>query len=127
MSGVFGVWKGIFKSKIELFEIINKDNTYLFNLQDLKNNIKIDGELKIDTNNKKTKYNITLTTNTDQNGKKFKLDFNLLFTNKKASSFGKIDTKDYVKENELSDIEKVGLYSKLLEKPFVKTLIQFIK
>lgn len=119
--------KGIFKSKIGLFEIINKDNTYLFNLQDLKNNTKSDGELKIDTNNKKSKYNITLNINTDQNGKKFKLYFNLLFTNKKASSFGKIDTKDYVKENELSEIEKVGLYSKLLEKPFVKTLIQFIK
>lgn len=119
--------KGIFKSEIGIYEITNKDKIFSFNLQDLKNKIKVDGNLKIVTNNKKSKYNITLNTNIDNDGKKFNSEFNILYTNNKASSFGKINTKDYIKEKELSEIEKIGLYSKLLEKPFVKTLTEFIK
>lgn len=119
--------KGIFTSKIGSFEIINKDNKYTFNLNDLKKDIKIDSDLKTVTNNKKSRYDISLSMNISYKGKTFNNKMNIIYTNNKATSFGKININDYVKNNDLNEIEKFEIYSKLLEYPNIKTLIQIMK
>ena len=119
--------KGVFACKIGSFEIINKDNSYIFNLNDIKNNNKLDGNLKIISNNKKTKYNISLSFNLSFKEAKYNGNYNITYTNNKASSFGKTNIKDYVRESDLNEVEKLELYSKLLENPSMKGITQFIK
>lgn len=118
--------KGIFSSSLGSFELLNKDNAYDFKLDDF-NGSKIDGSIETIVNNKKTNYDINFIINILSNEKKYSGKFNIVFTNKKASSFGKVNLKDYVKNGDLSEIEKLELYSKLLEKPSFKALSQFIK
>ena len=118
--------KGIFSSSLGSFELLNKDNAYDFKLDDF-NGSKIDGSIETIVNNKKTNYNINFIINILSNEKKYSGKFNIVFTNKKASSFGKVNLKDYVKNGDLSEIEKLELYSKLLEKPSFKALSQLIK
>lgn len=118
--------KGIFSSSLGSFELLNKDNAYDFKLDDY-NGSKIDGSIETTVNNKKTNYDINFIINILNNEKKYSGKFNIVFTNKKASSFGKVNLKDYVKNGDLSEIEKLELYSKLLEKPSFKALSQFIK
>ena len=119
--------KGIFSSKLGSFELLNKDDSYIFNLDDVEDNTKIDGSLKLVTNNKKTNYDIDFSINISSDEKKYNGKFNITFTNNKASSFGKINLKDYVKESDLSEIEKLELYSKLLENPSLKGIVHFLK
>ena len=119
--------KGIFSSKLGSFELLNKDDSYIFNLDDVEDNTKIDGSLKLVSNNKKTNYDIDFSINISSDENRYNGKFNITFTNNKASSFGKINLKDYVKESDLSEIEKLELYSKLLENPSLKGIVHFLK
>ncbi|MBR3229612.1 MAG: hypothetical protein IKF91_02150 [Bacilli bacterium] len=119
--------KGVFSSKICSFEIFNKNDIYFFNLNDTKDNTKLDGDLKIVSNNKSTKRDISLNINISKGEKMYNANFNIVYTYNKASSFGKINLKNYVKESDLNEIERLELYSKLLEKPSLKAITQFIK
>ena len=119
--------KGVFSSKIGSFEIINKDDTFIFRLEDLKNAIKLDGDLKTITNNKKSKYDISFGINIMYKEKNINSKINITYTNNKASTFGKVNIKDYVKNSDLNEVEKLEVYSKLLENPSVKSLTQIIK
>lgn len=119
--------KAIFTSKLGTFEIINKEDTYLYNFNDIKNNIKSDGSIKTVTNSKKDKYDINIIMNLSLNDKVINSKYNIIFTNKKASSFGKTNIKDYVKNSDLNELDKIEIYSKLLENPTIKTLKDFMK
>ena len=119
--------KGIFTCKIGSFEIIKKEDIYIFNLDDIKDSTKLDGNLKIVSNKKKTKHDLSLIINLSKEGKIYNGNFDIVYTNNKASSFGKIGLKNYVKESDLNEIEKLELYSKLLEKPSLKEITKFMK
>ena len=118
--------KGIFTSKIGSFEIIKKEDNFIFNLNDIKDNTKLDGNLKKVSNKKKTKHDISLSINLSKDEKIYNGNFNIVYTNNKASSFGKVNLKNYVKESDLNELEKLGLYSKLLENPSLKVFSKFI-
>lgn len=119
--------KGIFTYKNGSFEIVKNNEGIIFNLDDVMDNIKLDGNLKVIYNEKKKRHDIFLKTNLSDNGRIYNGNFDISYTNKKASSFGKVNVKDYVKESDLNEMEKLELYSKLLEKPSLKPIIEFMK
>ena len=117
--------KGIFTYKNGSFEIVNNNEDIIFNLNDVNDNIKLDGNIKVVS--KSSGHDISLNVNMSDNGKIYNGNFNISYTNKKASSFGKVNIKNYVKESDLNEIEKLELYSKLLEKPSLKVMTKFMK
>ena len=117
--------KGIFTYKNGSFEIVNNNEDIIFNLNDVNDNIKLDGNIKVVS--KSSRHDISLNVNMSDNGKIYNGNFNISYTNKKASSFGKVNIKNYVKESDLNEIEKLELYSKLLEKPSLKVMTKFMK
>lgn len=119
--------KGIFTYKNGSFEIVKNNEGIIFNLDDVMDKIKLDGNLKVIYNEKKKRHDIFLKTNLSDNGRIYNGNFDISYTNKKASSFGKVNVKDYVKESDLNEMEKLELYSKLLEKPSLKPIIEFMK
>lgn len=119
--------KGIFTYKNGSFEIVKNNEGIIFNLDDVMDKIKLDGNLKVIYNEKKKRHDIFLETNLSDNGRIYNGNFDISYTNKKASSFGKVNVKDYVKESDLNEMEKLELYSKLLEKPSLKPIIEFMK
>lgn len=119
--------KGVFAGDLGSFEIMKKPDNFIFNLDNKEDNIKLDGTFNVVSNRKKTKYDSSLVFNIILGEKKYSGNFNVSYTNNKASSFGKVNIKDYVKDSDLSEIEKFEIYSKLLEKPSLKLLSQFIK
>lgn len=117
--------KGIFTYKNGSFEIVNNNEGIIFNINDVNDNIKLDGNIKVVS--KSSGHDISLNVNMSDNGKNYNGNFNISYTNKKASSFGKVNIKNYVKESDLNEIEKLELYSKLLEKPSLKVMTKFMK
>lgn len=117
--------KGIFTYKNGSFEIVNNNEGIIFNINDVNDNIKLDGNIKVVS--KSSGHDISLNVNMSDNGKIYNGNFNISYTNKKASSFGKVNIKNYVKESDLNEIEKLELYSKLLEKPSLKVMTKFMK
>lgn len=117
--------KGIFTYKNGSFEIVNNNEDIIFNLNDVNDNIKLDGNIKVVS--KSSGHDISLNVNMSDNGKIYNGNFNISYTNRKASSFGKVNIKNYVKESDLNEIEKLELYSKLLEKPSLKVMTKFMK
>ena len=49
------------------------------------------------------------------------------FTNNKASSLERLKNTDVISFNELSDIEKFGIYTKLFTDPNLSKLLEFVK
>ena len=109
--------KGIFVSKNEMAEIIKKDNGFSYVLN--SDYLKLDGSLNLTINKQKTKYNLDLDVNYNNQGEIINGRFNIIYTNNKASSFKKVDVKNYIKSNDLSDEDKLSIYSKLFSNPII--------
>ena len=86
------------------------------------NEKKIEGN--IDIKNKKDKYSFNLNCEIDDNGVKKQNHINMTITNKKAANFGKVNVDEAKDINEMSDIEKFTIYTKMYTNP---ALNKFLK
>lgn len=118
--------KGIFTSKLGSLEIVTKEGAYIFDLNDIVNDYKLSGNLNTNLKGNKKK-SISLSTDISNKGKNINTVLNITYTNNKASSFGNVNLKDMIAESDLNEVEKLEIYSKLLENPSLKGLSFFTK
>ena len=120
--------KGVMNGKLGSFTLSKNKNDYSFVLVNNKNNQNVSGNFIIDVNDKKTVYNIEFNFKNEINGNlENSSNFKLNFTNNKAKSFKRINTSNAKDINELTELEKFGIYTKLFSNPNLNKFIKFIK
>ncbi len=118
--------KGEMKGNVTTFTLLKNENNYSYSLNN-KDLQKSSGNITFDVNDKKTEYNINIDFKNNINEVSNSGKIKLYFTNNKAKSFKRINTNDAKDINELSEIEKVGIYAKVFSNPKMANFIKFIK
>ena len=119
--------KGEISGKLESFTLTNnKDNSdFVFSNSENKT---VSGNVSIVTNDAKTKNDIKLTFKEEQDGKTLRDgNIELSFTNKKANSFEKVNVENSVKEEDLSELEKLNIYTKLISNDKLSGFLGLLK
>ena len=118
--------KGEMKGNIVTFTLIKNGNKYSYAF-DSKDSQKSSGDIVFDVNSKKTEYNFEINFKDEINDEKTSGNIKLYFTNTKAKSFKRINISEAKDINELSELEKVGIYAKIFSNPKMSNFIKFIK
>lgn len=109
---------------------IKGNKIYMSYVQDISkftvdyNGKKIEGNVKI--KNKKDKYTFNLNYEIDTDGVKKPNHINMTITNKKAASFGKVNVDGAKDINEMSDIEKFTIYTKMYTNPNLNKFLKYV-
>ncbi len=116
--------KGTIDGKLGSFELMKSDSQYIFTLIKNKNDEKLTGNIGIDASGKKASFNFKhyFGDNLEDS-----FDAKLLFTNKKATTFKRIDTSEAVSVNDLTDLEKFSIYGKMFSNEKLNKFLKFIK
>lgn len=87
-------------------------------------NKKINGNINLES--KKDKYHISLKYNIEENGTKNENNIDITFTNKKAASFGKVNIDGAKDINEINEIEKLAIYTKLFTNTNLNKFLKYV-
>lgn len=87
-------------------------------------NQKLTGNVNLEKN--KNKYNLTLNFEFENGNDKINGNIDITFTNKKSSSFGNVNVGDAKDINDLSDIEKLSIYSKLFTNTNLSKFLKYV-
>lgn len=117
--------KATVDGKFVSFSLKEKDSYYEFEFINSKEDVKFDGSIQYKEIDKKTN-NVNLIFKLSKDGENTMGNIDVNFSFGKASSFPKVNVKDYVNESGLSDDEKNSIYESLLSKPNYKW-VYFIK
>lgn len=118
--------KATMDGKLVNFSLNKKDTYYEFDLSDFNEEIKFNGSIQMKKVSKK-ESNINLIFNLNHKGETTLGNIDINYSNGKASSFPKVDVKNYVNESELDAMEKVAIYANLFSKPNYKWISYLVK
>lgn len=106
--------------------LTKNDDGYTYSIVK-KDDYTINGEFSFNVNDSKTKYDIKFShSKLKDNVVIDESNINLKFTSKKATSFKKIDVSDSASLDEMSEIEKFKIYTKILtDSKFIKLIDVF--
>lgn len=119
--------KGEMSGKRNYLSILNKDGSYEFNIKDLKKKVNNSGKIDLDVNKDRSKYDLNINFKLEKDDGVTNGDVKIAYTNKKASSFDKPDVKKAVKESDLSELERISIYSKIFTNPSLNSFLKFLK
>jgi hypothetical protein len=92
-------------------------NQYSYNTLDNSDKTNTSVNVNFDVNSSKTKYHVVLTSKeTKDNNVLYDGSFDLKFTNKKANSFPKVDVSEASDWDNMSETDKLDIYTKLFSK-----------
>lgn len=116
-------------SELGNVSLINQsDNKYSYIISKKSDGTLANGEFTFTVNQNKTKYTYNLYYKKTKNDEVLtESNFDLKYTSRKASSFDKVDVSNSIDLSNMSDIEKIGIYTKIMANPNLSKFLPIIK
>lgn len=106
----------------------NDDNKYTYSISNNEDGSLINGDFSFSVNDSKTKYTVDYSYRETLNNKVVtEGSVSLKYTSKKAGSFKENDVIDSIKNGEMSEIEKLDVYAKVLSDPIFSKFLPIIE
>ncbi len=120
--------KGEITGKLGHLSFIKKDDGVDFVIFDAKEKEQISGNVTLETNDKKTDYEFKVDIKMQRDNKViYSGKGDIKITNKKASSFGSMKVDKAISIDDLTDLEKFAIYTKVFTNPKFNVFLKFIK
>lgn len=105
-----------------------KDDKYSYIISKTSDRTLATGEVSFTVNKNKTKYTYNLYyKKTKDNEVLTESNFDLKYTSKQASNFDRIDVSNSTDLNNMSDLEKIGIYTKIMADPNLSKFLPIIR
>ena len=105
-----------------------KDDKYSYIISKTSDRTLATGEVSFTVNKNKTKYTYNLYyKKTKDNEVLTESNFDLKYTSKQASKFDRIDVSNSTDLNNMSDLEKIGIYTKIMADPNLSKFLPIIR
>ena len=105
-----------------------KDDKYSYIISKTSDRTLATGEVSFMVNKNKTKYTYNLYyKKTKDNEVLTESNFDLKYTSKQASNFDRIDVSNSTDLNNMSDLEKIGIYTKIMADPNLSKFLPIIR
>ena len=116
-------------SELGNINLTNKDdNKYIYSVSNNDKRSVVNGEFSFSVNDSKTKYMVDYSYKETLDGKVMtEGNISLKYTSKKAGSFKENEIIDSIKNNEMSEIEKLDVYAKLFSDPIFGKVLPMIE
>lgn len=104
------------------------DNKYSYIISKTSDGTLATGEFAFTVNKNKTKYTYNLYyKKTKDDDVLTESNFDLKYTSKQASNFDRVDVSNSIDLNNMSDIEKIGIYTKIMADPNLSKFLPVIR
>lgn len=104
------------------------DNKYSYIISKKSDGTLATGEFAFTVNKNKTKYTYNLYYKKTKDDEVLtESNFDLKYTSKQASSFDKVDVSNSIDLNNMNDIEKIGIYTKIMSDPNLSKFLPIIR
>lgn len=104
------------------------DNKYSYIISKTSDGTLATGEFAFTVNKNKTKYTYNLYyKKTKDDEVLIESNFDLKYTSKQASNFDRVDVSNSIDLNNMSDIEKIGIYTKIMADPNLSKFLPVIR
>lgn len=104
------------------------DNKYSYIISKTSDGTLATGEFAFTVNKNKTKYTYNLYYKKTKDDKVLtESNFDLKYTSKQASNFDRVDVSNSIDLNNMSDVEKLGIYTKIMADPNLSKFLPVIR
>ena len=104
------------------------DNKYSYIISKTSDGTLATGEFAFTVNKNKTKYTYNLYYKKTKDDKVLtESNFDLKYTSKQASNFDRVDVSNSIDLNNMSDVEKLGIYTKIMADPNLSKFLPIIR
>ena len=115
------------KGKKESLSLINNDDKYIYSKNNEDGSLE-SGDFVFTFNESKTKYTLEVNYKKTLNGSVLtESKINLKFTSKKANKFKENEVIDNIHNNEMNELEKLDVYSKLMNDNFFSKILFMVE
>ena len=118
--------KAKFECKNGYINLIKEEDKYTFSIKD--DDVLTSGDFTFVVNDNKTKYTYNFNYQTKENNKILSSgNFDLKYTARKKDNFDRVDVSDSLDLKNISELEKLAIYAKILADPNLSKFLPIIQ